>query len=174
METMNSVSWLGDWILHVCPGFTVAQIKHTQESTSSGFNSSLIFPPCEHVHTPKHCVHCENRVPCPKGHGRRHLPMGGGVTLDTVGINSFSQFGGGRGRWPALARGEAGPHAACARCGDASTLPHRSHPSRAGEGSGSDGWYTGSPRGCGSLGWGFPSSGAVRTASPRRREGHLS
>ena len=71
--------------------------------------------------------------------------------------------------WPAPAQAGAGPRAACARCGDAWTPPHRSHPSHAAEGSGSDGWYRGSPRACGFLGWGSPSSGAVHTASPRER-----
>lgn len=77
--------------------------------------------------------------------------------------------GAGRGRWPALARAAAGPRAACAHCGGAATPPRRSRPARAGGGSGSGGWCTGSPRVCGSPGWGSPSSGAARTASPGER-----
>lgn len=68
--------------------------------------------------------------------------------------------------WPAQAQVWAGPRAAYARCGGVWTPPHRSHPSRAGEGSGSGEWCTGSPKGCGFPGWGFLSSAAAHTASP--------
>lgn len=108
-----------------------------------------------------------------------YLPKGIGVLCpwdppQLLAWSGLLRLEGDGGHWPALAQGEAGPRAACARCGDASTPPRRSHPSHAEEGSGSDGWYRGSPRECGFLGWGSPSSEATRTASPREREGHLS
>lgn len=68
--------------------------------------------------------------------------------------------------WPAQAQEWAGQHAAYAHCGDVWTPPHRSHPSRAEEGSGSGEWCRGSPRGCGFLDSGFLSSEVARTASP--------
>lgn len=68
--------------------------------------------------------------------------------------------------WPAQAQEWAGQHAAYAHCGDVWTLPHRSHPSHAGEGSGSGEWCRGSPKGCGFPDLGFLSSEAAHTASP--------
>lgn len=127
------------------------------------------FSLCEYV-----CVHTHSSQLCPQGHGTRHLPVGADVVCPfdppVVGMDDLSQTEIRRGRSPALAQGEAGPRAACAHCGDAWTPPRRSHPSHAGEGSGSDEWYRGSPRECGFLGWGSPSSGAVHKASPRERE----
>lgn len=68
--------------------------------------------------------------------------------------------------WPARAQEWAGQHAAYAHCDDVWTLPRRSHPSRAGEGSGSGEWCRGSPKGCGFPDLGFLSSEAAHTASP--------
>lgn len=64
----------------------------------------------------------------------------------------------------------AGPRAACVHCGDVEILPHRSHPSHVGEDSGNGGWCRDSPKACGFLGWGSPSNGAVRKASPGGKE----
>jgi hypothetical protein len=66
------------------------------------------------------------------------------LTLEAAaGTESPAWDGGGGGAggrsWPALAQVGAGPHAACVHYGDAVILPHRSRPSRAGEGSRSDG-----------------------------------
>lgn len=105
---------------------------------------------------------------------QRELVRYAPLTLDSCRHCQPCSGGRRRGRWPALAQGEAGPRAACAHYGDALTPPRRSRPSRAGAGSGNDGWCRGFPRGCGFLGWGSPSSGAVHIASPREREGHLS
>lgn len=68
--------------------------------------------------------------------------------------------------WPARAQEWAGQHAAYAHCGDVWTPPRRSHPSHAGEGSGSGEWCRGSPKGCGFPDLGFLSSEAAHTASP--------
>lgn len=164
MGTMNYVSWLGDLILLKCSGFTIPQVKRPQERSCLWIQllTFLCVSMCAHTHS----YHYVLRDIAPSCGNRCGVPPGPSTFAS---MDSPAQTGR-RGGWPALAREEAGPRAACARCGDAWIPPRRSHPSHAGEGSGSDGWYRGSPRECGFLGWGSPSSGAVHTASPRERE----
>lgn len=183
----NHVFRSRDLILRECSGFIIPQVKCSQESSCLWHSTSQsFFFVCTYTHS-RTCTHTNiHTVPtvttASSVLGTWHVTPSNRSWCGVCYLNpqqlllaqSPAQVGcGDQGHWPALAQVEAGPRVACVRCGDASTPPRRSRPSHAGEGSGSDGWYRGFPRGCGFLGLGSPSSGAVHTASPGERGGRL-